>query len=66
MGFSDLLFGNGLSKPFSNGKCAGNSRKAAQEGAALLSERSDAKQPGLQSSGLSASQSAHTGSTGHV
>ena len=30
-------------------------------GAAPCSERSDAKQPGLQSSGLSASQSAHTG-----
>jgi len=34
--FSDLLFGNGLLKPFPNDKCAGDSRKAAQEGAALL------------------------------
>ena len=32
-----------------------------RKGAAPCSERSDAKQPGLQSSGLSASQSAHTG-----
>ena len=45
IGFSDLLFGNGLSKPFPNGKCAGIGEAA--RGAAPCSERSDAKQPGL-------------------
>ena len=45
MGFSDLLFGNGLSKPFSNGKCAGIGEAA--RGAAPCSEGRDAKQPGL-------------------
>ena len=35
-------------------------RASGARGAASCSERSDAKQPGLQSSGLSASQSAHT------
>ena len=57
--FSDLSFGNGLSKPFPYDKYAGIGEAA--RGAAPCSERSDAKQPGLPSSGLSASQSAHTG-----
>jgi len=57
--FLDLAFGNGLSKPFPNAKYAGIGEAA--RGAAPCSERSDAKQPGLPSSGLSASQSAHTG-----
>jgi len=59
MGFSDLLFGNGLSKPFPYDKYAGIGEAA--RGATPCTERSDAKQPGLHSSGLSASQSAHTG-----
>ena len=57
--FSDLSVGNGLLKPFPNDKHAGIGEAA--RGAAPCSERSDAKQPGLQASGLSASQSAHTG-----
>ena len=57
--FSDLAFGNGLSKPFPNDKYAGIGEAA--RGVAPCAERSDAKQPGLQSSGLLASQSAHTG-----
>ena len=48
--FSDLSFGNGLSRPFPSDKYAGIGEAA--RGAATCSERSDAKQPGLQSPGL--------------
>ena len=57
--FIGFKLGNGLSKPFPNDKYAGIGEAA--RGAAPCADRSDAKQPGLQSPGLSASQSAHTG-----